>query len=149
MFSGTCYAEDNHRKESSGVMSLEYCPLALFSSDLLNVKKKDRGQSPRRLLSTKGFSQQKCWKPPADKKSWGYFQSDLEMWSLLGNNDAAYTRRVSSDQSLWLHCVARMLLTHTEGPSDAGNLFNCLTCFHASQGIQVILSNGRILFFFF
>ena len=112
-------------------------------------KKKDRGQSPRRLLSTKGFSQQKWWKPPADKKSWGYYQSDLEMWSLLGNNDAAYTRRASSDQSLGPNCVACVLLTHTAGPSDAGNLFNRLMCFHASQGIQVILSNGRIFFFFF
>ena len=43
-------------------------------------------------------------------------------------------------------CCLR-LPTHTAGPSDAGNLFNCLTCFHASQGIQVIISNGRIFFF--
>lgn len=98
------------------------------------MKKQDPGQIPRRLLGTKVFSQQKCRKPPADKKSWGYYQSDLEMWSLLGKNDAVYTSRASSDQSLWPHCVACVLLTHTAGPSDARNLFNVLSCFSEDSG---------------
>lgn len=66
VFSGTCHAGDNHRKESSGVMSLEYRPLALFSSNLLNVKKTRWGSKPtsspqhqRHLATT--VLEASCW----------------------------------------------------------------------------------------
>ena len=41
-------------------MSLEQCPLALISSNLLNMRKQGWGQSPRGPVCTKDISQQNC-----------------------------------------------------------------------------------------